>query len=879
MSEADLSSCSYLTDAEDPVISAKDATIRDLQYDKQRLEDINKNLQTSLETVKQQLKDTLAAVDTSNSVNDQIQQLKKQNAEIAAKRDQLQNQLELVTSNSNEATQKMSEEISELTQQRDEALSSLANYEERISKLKKEKSNNKVELQEKAELLQAITEDFQKSKQQKKKLQGKLQQATERLSEVEAANEQMSFENQKLNNEMTTLLSENESLKLKLDTASQLNDETENTVKQLEKELEQKGNIIATLEAQFESQREELQNFSDERQRILEIMQLMQKSLASAEAAVDNLQRENATLKQKVKNGAKTVQKPFATQQDFNAIVMPFTGELKTKCQAIMKLPQYQPLQRIQLVLNEAAKNVSALTESMNTANKKAAEAKSAYDNFATDQVKYQEILEALLSDLKHLVQNQDLINSCPLCKEDTQFIEFINQKLEDITNIVQREAIKDPKYLSDDFFYTADVNKRKEAVQKLLQPCDSTFSLFCAQFLTNVFLENQLAAVTAPLQLIEDMTKCGVLRGTQLSDVPHLIETLNVRVNKTTSQNKKLHASLKKAQTQAMNLIKSENEKKTKISELSLQVDSLQNEISVLNVKLQVANNELLLKQNECGSLNQFAQEIREGVEERTNDQKARTDKLEEALKSKTNECAELAKLLKDLEKSVDENTNSQLRRAKRNEEQLLAQLEILQSQVDDYEKQLQERKKASKKLEKQLREQYDKSVNELASHYEEGKKSLEDTIEQLKEKAKSAREMSKRLVDNMSDVEKRNAALQKDNNDLLQKLKGIQMEIITMKNAQQKEKQQQQAQLAAQLMAAESKAQQTITEEKAKLSAKIAELIQTVQKQIGTFYGIDDSEFDEEAFEQTVKTARDDLNKLQYFQQEATKPIKAEN
>ena len=286
MSDADLSSCSYLTEAEDPVVSAKDATIRELQYEKQRLEEMNKNLQTSLEKVKQQLKETLDAVDTSNAVNEQIQQLKNENAELVSKKEQLAKQLELVTSTSNDATKNLSDKITEVTQQRDEALSTLANYEERISKLKKEKNMNKVELQEKAELLQAFTEDYQKCKQQKKKAQQKLQILSEKLAEAEQLNEQLNVENQKLINENTTLVSENDSLKLKVDAAIQFNDETEQSLKQLHKEMEQKVNIISTLEAQFEAQREELQNFSDERQRILEILQLMQKSLATAEVAV-----------------------------------------------------------------------------------------------------------------------------------------------------------------------------------------------------------------------------------------------------------------------------------------------------------------------------------------------------------------------------------------------------------------------------------------------------------------------------------------------------------------------------------------------------------------------------------------------------------------
>lgn len=875
MSDAELSECSYLTEMEDPTITAKDNQIRDLTFEKQRLEDLVKNLQSSLENVKTQLKDTISAVNSSQSVANEIQKLKKENGDLSARKEQLEKQVEILTNTSNDDSKKYSQEITSLTNQRDEAIANLEKSEERIAKLRKDRQELRSQVEEKDELLQAITEDYQKCKNQKKKLTLKLAAATEQISQLEQHKETIEFENQKLSNDRTTINSEIESLRLKIETAKSFNNDIEGSLKPLQDDLQQKEDLITALEEQIDSQREELQEFSEERQKILEILQIMQKSLLEAESSFEQLQAENAQLKSRIRLGAKPAAKPFATQQEFEHLTLPYVGDLKARAQNILQLPQYTPFQRIQLIFNESAKAIQSLNEQVVIANKKAEASQKAFDNFTADQIIYSEICDALIGDLKKLAINQELINNCPLSEGNNQFLDFLNDKIEEMTQTIQREAIKDPKYVSSDFFFANDVKQREAAIKKLLHPEDSTLTLFSGQFLTNVFLQNQLAAVTAPLQLIENMTKSGALKGTQLSDVPHLIETLNVRVNHTTKMNKKLTNQLKKSQTHEMELAQSENEKKTKISELTLQIDNLQNEIGILNVKLQVANNELLIKKNECGSLDQFAKEIRAGVEEKANDQKERTAKLEAALAQKTKECNELTLLLQDLKKSVDENTNTTIKRLMKNEENYLNQIEALNNQVEEYEEELQRRKKNAKNSMKTLKEQYDQSLKEMSQHYEEGKKNLEDTIASLREKADNAREMSKKLVENMSEVEKRNVQLTKENTELGQSLKALKTEQNNFKNAINKEKQQNKAQLAAQLMAVESKAQQHITEERRQAQKKVQELLSVAYDSIGVFYGADESEYDIEAYQQSIKSAREDLDKLRYFQSESTKPV----
>ena len=54
------------------------------------------------------------------------------------------------------------------------------------------------------------------------------------------------------------------------------------------------------------------------------------------------------------------------SKQDLADLKLPFEGEFGDDCEKIMKLPQYQPLQRIQLILNESAKRINECETELN---------------------------------------------------------------------------------------------------------------------------------------------------------------------------------------------------------------------------------------------------------------------------------------------------------------------------------------------------------------------------------------------------------------------------------------------------------------------------------------------------------------------------------
>jgi hypothetical protein len=79
--------------------------------------------------------------------------------------------------------------------------------------------------------------------------------------------------------------------------------------------------------------------------------------------------------------------------------------------------------------------------------------------------------------NMKNLPTNQEAINRSSIFLHDLHFQDFINRKIDELFQVFQREALKDSKFIPNDFFITSDFGKRKAAISSLLILQDSTFS------------------------------------------------------------------------------------------------------------------------------------------------------------------------------------------------------------------------------------------------------------------------------------------------------------------------------------------------------------------------------------------------------------------
>ena len=836
--------------------------------DKEHLAEVNRQLQQTVDTLRGQLRDAMEAANAINGMNDTISQLRNELNDEREKERQLNKEIKRLEDESEECHQKYSQDVAALSQQIEQANQKAATEAEKSNKLKKEKKELKAELDEKSSGLENLAIELKDAKTSKKKLRAKFIEAAEKVQEYEKENSQLRAKIQDSENVANTLTQDIEALKVQLSTVESAKQECEATISQLKRDVEKKVGIITTFEEQFESQRNEMEETTTERQNILLLVQKMHSALAAAEIKVEALKKENSDLKTKLtKAGRKT---NICTGGDFTSLSIPFEGEIGQKADLYMKMPQYQPVQRLQLVLNEAAKHMKETEDALALKEEQCANLQNQLDQAVSGQTPYCQILDTLLKELKDISVKEAQINNANLCRVDTDFIEYMAQKSAELEPLIRDELLKDPRFIPSDFFTTADVNKKIEYIKEIIKCSDVSYTIFTAQFLTNQLLINQLNALMGPLGKMEEISRLDVVGG-DFNDIPNLLKSLQDKINRLKKTRTQLHALLKKEKETSNNLAKSENDLKTQCAQLQMTNESLQSEVDVLKVKYQVASNELLLKSN-AENLNEFANHLRDNLDEQQQEAKQRTDRLEAELEQKTKECSELSELIKKLQITLQESTKKQSKRYQKTEDALKTQIAEMQQQIEVLEKQITQKKKLAKRNERSLREQYDASIQEVSQHYEESKASLLKTIEDLKQKAAEAREMTKKLQQNCTESEDKNAKLTNENADLIAEKKNLNAQLMSIKQQIQKDKQHLQVQLAAQQMACESKVQTATQEVKAQEEKHVKDLLDIVGNSLGQWYGVDD-DFTEEMLKQVVSHAREDLERLQYFQKEATK------
>ena len=195
------------------------------------------------------------------------------------------------------------------------------------------------------------------------------------------------------------------------------------------------------------------------------------------------------------------------------------------------------------------------------------------------------------------------------------------------------------------------------------------------------------------------------------------------------------------------------------------------------------------------------------------------------------------------------------------------------MEQQIELLQDELASKKKNAKRTERSLREQYDEAINDVTNHYEESKRSLQKSVDDLKIKAAEARDMTKKLQQTVTETETKNAKLTEDNEALQNEKKALNAQLTAIKQQISKDKQNLQVQLAAQMMACESKIRSATQEVKAEGEKHLKDLFSLIAETFGAFYGFDDSDFNDESLKQVLAHAKEDLIRLQYFQNEATK------
>jgi hypothetical protein len=528
----------------------------------------------------------------------------------------------------------------------------------------------------------------------------------------------------------------------------------------------------------------------------------------------------------------------ICSQGNLLDITLPFEGDIADKCEEIFKLPQYQPIQKIQLVLNEAAKRICE-SEKEILENRKIINETQNYSRREETECEYGQILFALLNEFREYAD----------IERGSNFAIFIADKCANIDPILTNLPTTD---FPQQFFSISSIDERMKVVASLVADNTPISSLLQSQFLINNYLRKQMRDAAA--SQVE-------LNTTQITEITEKqdqqIKSLQEKVVQLKESRKQLHNSLKQAQGES----KTEQECRSKLSALEIQLESVQHENELLKVKVQVAQNELLLKMKDPPMSQSNLSEI------------SNEPRLEAALAAKSDECSQLGQQMRKLQATLEETIKKNAKKYRSREEAMRGEIENLQNEVAAIVEESQSRMKKMKKLTKQTKEQYQATINEMVKNHEESKATLEGTVRAMTEKAEESRAMSQQLVQSLTQCEQKNQKLQSELQQTTQSQKDLALQQSVLKQQIAKDRQNYQAQIAAQQLAAEARLQDICTQLRSQYEKRIANLLNTALTTIGAFYGVDETSFTEDGFAQIVAHAKADLTKLKYFQAETTR------
>ena len=137
-----------------------------------------------------------------------------------------------------------------------------------------------------------------------------------------------------------------------------------------------------------------------------------------------------------------------------------------------------------------------------------------------------------------------------------------------------------------------------------------------------------------------------------------------------------------------------------------------------------------------------------------------------------------------------------------------------------------------------------------------------------ELQQKVEEFEAIKQKIATLQNEYNEKIQKLEKENNDYVVSTKDLKIELANTKQQMQKDKQHNQCQLSAQMMAYETKIQQMEQEVKSNTNKAIEDIYSVMDETFGQMYGLEAGDLNEDTFKQLVMSIKGDLEKLKYFQ-----------
>lgn len=842
----------------------KEIAIKNLTYQNERLQEMNNQLQSSLDAVKSQLKEALTYKNSISSIGQQIETLQDKLSETTEENKKLNKRIQTLTSQKEENEKNYKDEVTKVTTQLNNTLQTMQKLKDKNLRYRKEREDIISELSKKQELNEAVGTELQKLQKKKKRI-------LEKYNEVNSSNQQMKVAIAESERTIQSITAENkllkqeiDDLKLQIGTQQALQGGNSTAITRLNDELKIKTESISALEETIKSQSHEIEGLIGQRERLIALLQKLHCAMCKNETVTANLKQDLDSMKIKCSQ-MNTKQLKIVPEQNFSLanLTIPFTGALGEECEKIIKYEHYQPQQRLQIIFNEAEKKISELSTSLQQFQENSAKLEESAKTNEEKATINAEMMAATMKDLKNLASNETQFSRTAGIKDDRNFISFVAQKCSEVDPIIKSISVDNPKYIPSYFFFTDDTEQRIQTLQRLLSPSDETFSLFMTQFMINMQLRRQLAKATAAADdLLQTQTVIQQVGVQRIEEIPNLVDDLKLQIDKLTNARLSLRKSLKQSQAALVQQNKYDTDSQISFERAQLQVDTLKNENEILEVKVNVLETDLKNKEAEIKSL---TKQLSDAIVKSTSE---RGSELEYEIQQKQQTIDSLTEQVSSLKAAVEGAASIQARALKKQEVAHRRDLEEFNSQLAQVVEESEKRVNKSKKMIRALKASHQQEIEKMKNDYDASKNALEQSNAILVAKGKEAMESAQKLINSLSESEKEIQKLVSENAKLSATQKSLEVQLAAAKDRNIKEKQNAQNQVAAQQLAIESRIQERASQIKADYNEQKKALFASVIKTIGAVYGVDQQTFDEQTLEQLMVQAQQDLEKLKMFQ-----------
>ena len=197
----------------------------------------------------------------------------------------------------------------------------------------------------------------------------------------------------------------------------------------------------------------------------------------------------------------------------------------------------------------------------------------------------------------------------------------------------------------------------------------------------------------------------------------------------------------------------------------------------------------------------------------------------------------------------------------------------DVLIQKCQTLAKRLAKTKKKCTEIVDALYSRREEDMKEVETKKEEEKNSMRQIIDETEKKIEAMNEILQQAQQDKNELEQKNQKLKESNSTLNSTLQNLQFKVNHIQEQFTKEQKQKQQMVAAKVFEMETKQQKELRDLRNTLSKEKEDVISFFTSHIGSLYGIIDLDYDQQTLLQIFTKIQNDLAKLKFFQEQATK------